>query len=152
MQLQHLIDLLSELPQNSICRYVRSEKLCTFIKIDTLGKRLYTKTSEGNDFSFAESYLKELADRIVENVPFNTSQLLNNKGSNRAIIDSIVAHTSEMYWFSLDRSTYTVWIPSKPHKVGELVEWKNTNDPLIKFQDMNGSAGCWNPYVWFKIR
>ena len=140
MQLQHLIDLLSELPQNSICRYVRSEKLCTFIKIDTLGKRLYTKTSEGNDFSFAESYLKELADRIVENVPFNTSQLLNNKGSNRAIIDSIVAHTSEMYWFSLDRSTYTVWIPSKPHKVGELVEWKNTNDPLIKFQDMNGSA------------
>lgn len=125
MELSHLVKLISELTPNSSMNYVRGDNSCTFVKIDTDNNRLHARTPEGKDISFAESFLFDLADKIVENHPFNTSQLLNNKGSNRAVVDSIIANTSEMYWLDRDRSRYTVWIPSHPHEAGELVEWRD---------------------------
>lgn len=125
MELSHLVHLISELTPNSSMNYVRGNNSCTFVKIDKDDNRLYAKTPEGKDISFAKSFLSELAEKIVENRPFNTSQLLNNMGSNRAVVDSIIANTSEIYWLDKDRSRYTVWIPSHPHMAGELVEWKD---------------------------
>lgn len=126
MEVQHLAKLLSELTPNSECKYVRSEEVCVFVKIDTSKIRLYTKTPDGNEFEFAPTFIQALADGIEENKPFNTSQILNNKGSNRAVIDSIIAHTSEFYWLQEGRSKFLVWVPSRPHKPGELVEWSDT--------------------------
>lgn len=123
MEVNHLVNLLSQLEPNSICKYVRSDEKCVFVKIDTDNTRLYTRTPDGKDFEFASTFIQALAENIEENVPFNTSQLLNNKGSNRAVIDSIIAHTSEFYWLQEGRSKFLVWIPSKPHNIGELVEW-----------------------------
>ena len=97
MELSHLVKLISELTPNSSMNYVRGDNSCTFVKIDTDNNRLHARTPEGKDISFAESFLFDLADKIVENRPFNTSQLLNNKGSNRAVVDSIIANTSEIY-------------------------------------------------------
>lgn len=125
MEVQHLAKLLSELTPNSACKYVRSDEVCVFVKIDTSKIRLYTKTPDGNEFEFAPTFIQALAEGIEENKPFNTSQILNNKGSNRAVIDSIIAHTSEFYWLQEGRSRFLVWIPSRPHKPGELVEWSN---------------------------
>lgn len=127
MEIKHLIDLISELTPNMQCKYVRGDDVCTFVKIDKNEQRLYTKTPLGEEFSFAQSFIAALAEKIEENVPFNTSQVLNNKGSNRAVIDSIIAHTSEFYWLQQGKSKFTVWIPSKPHKSGELVEWTETD-------------------------
>lgn len=127
MEVQHLAKLLSELTPNSECKYVRSEEVCVFVKIDTSKIRLYTKTPDGNEFEFAPTFIQALADGIEENKPFNTSQILNNKGSNRAVIDSIIAHTSEFYWLQEGRSRFLVWVPSRPHKPGELVEWSDTH-------------------------
>lgn len=126
MDLNHLIDLISQLPENSQMNYVRGESACTFVRIDKSEIRLYAKTPEGKDVTFAESFLSELAQRIEPNVAFNTSQLLNNKGSNRAVVDSIIANTAEFYWITKDRAKFTVWIPSKPHEPGILVEWTGT--------------------------
>lgn len=123
MEVQHLVKLLSELTPNSACKYVRSDEVCVFVKIDTSKIRLYTKTPDGNEFEFAPTFIQSLAENIEENTPFNTSQILNNKGSNRAVIDSIIAHTSEFYWTQEGRSKFLVWVPSKPHNAGELVEW-----------------------------
>ena len=123
MDLNHLIDLISQLPENSQMNYVRGESACTFVRIDKSEIRLYAKTPEGKDVTFAESFLSELAQRIEPNVAFNTSQLLNNKGSNRAVVDSIIANTAEFYWITKDRAKFTVWIPTKPHEPGILVEW-----------------------------
>ena len=125
MEVKHLIELLSELTPGTRCKYVRGDDVCTFVKIDTQEQRLYTKTPLNEEFTFAQSFIIALANKIEENVPFNTSQLLNNKGSNRAVIDSIIAHTSEFYWLQKDRSKFTVWVPSDPHNAGELVEWKD---------------------------
>lgn len=139
MELSHLVKLVSELPPNSSMNYVRGDNLCTFVKIDTDNNRLYARTPEGKDISFAESFLLDLAEKIVENRPFNTSQLLNNKGSNRAVVDSIIANTSEMYWLDKGRSRYTVWIPSHPHKAGELVEWNSDIDSSVVLSEMDNS-------------
>lgn len=139
MELSHLVHLISELTPNSSMNYVRGNNSCTFVKIDKDDNRLHAKTPEGKDISFAESFLSELAEKIVENRPFNTSQLLNNKGSNRAVVDSIIANTSEMYWLDKERSRYTVWIPSHPHVAGELVEWTSDIDASVVFSEMDDS-------------
>lgn len=34
MELNHLIDLISQLPQNSILKYVRGDNTCTFVSVD----------------------------------------------------------------------------------------------------------------------
>ena len=139
MEVQHLAKLLSELTPNTACKYVRSDEVCMFVKIDTSKIRLYTKTPDGNEFEFAPTFIQALADCIEENKPFNTSQILNNKGSNRAVIDSIIAHTSEFYWLQAGRSKFLVWVPSKPHNPGELVEWADLQDLRTLPQIMTNS-------------
>ncbi|MGN1218409.1 MAG: McrB family protein, partial [Phocaeicola sp.] len=47
----------------------------------------------------------------------------NNSGSNRPIIETIVAHTAEFYWIQIDRARYVVWIPDQRHNPGDLTEW-----------------------------
>ena len=127
MEVLHLVKLLSDLSPNLACKYVRSDEMCVFVRIDTDKVRLYTKTPDNNEFEFAPTFIQALAEGIEENKPFNTSQILNNKGSNRAVIDSIIAHTSEFYWTQEGRSKFLVWVPSKPHNPGELVEWADIN-------------------------
>ncbi len=118
-----MVSLIDELPQNSKLSYVRGEDVCTYVKVDKVENRLYAVTPKGKECTFAESFLRALASGIAPNVAFNTSQLLNNKGSNRAVVDSIIANTAEFYWFSKDSAKYTVWIPTERHTVGELAEW-----------------------------
>ena len=123
MELSHLISLIDELPQNSKLSYVRGEDVCTYVKVDKVENRLYAITPKGKECTFAESFLLALASGIAPNVAFNTSQLLNNKGSNRAVVDSIIANTAEFYWFAKDGAKFTVWIPTERHPAGELAEW-----------------------------
>ena len=130
MKLQHLIELINELKPNTYFKYIRSDEKCEYIKIDMNEPRVYSKTPDGKDHSIADTYLQILADRIEENVPFNISQLMNNSGSNRPIIETIIAHTKEFYWYQNGRAKYVVWIPTHPHTPGELDEW--TDESLIK--------------------
>lgn len=123
MELNYLISLIDELPQNSKLSYVRGEDVCTYVKVDKVENRLYAITPKGKECTFAKSFLLALASGIVPNVAFNTSQLLNNKGSNRAVVDSIIANTAEFYWFAKDGAKFTVWIPTERHPAGELAEW-----------------------------
>lgn len=104
--------------------------------------RVYSQTPDGKDHSIAETYLQVLAERIEENVPFNISQLMNNSGSNRPIIETIIAHTKEFYWYQNGRAKYVVWIPTKPHIPGELKEWTDSSiiqttsiKPIVKTID-----------------
>lgn len=98
MELQHLVKLIAELPTNAELSYVRSNDKCTFLRIDTEEPRVYARTNTNEDKSWAPTFLEEFAPKIKENVPFSTSALLNNKGSFRPVIDTIIAHTREFYW------------------------------------------------------
>lgn len=122
MELQHLINLIAELPTNTEMSYVRSNDKCTFLRVDTSEPRVYARTNTNEEKSWAPSFLEEFAPKIKANVPFNTSQLLNNKGSFRPVIDTIIAHTREFYWVKRGTAIETVWIPSKPKQTLDLQE------------------------------
>lgn len=142
MKLQHLLELINELSPNTYFKYIRSDEQCEYIKIDMSEPRVYSQTPDGKDHSIAETYLQVLAERVEENVPFNISQLMNNSGSNRPIIETIIAHTKEFYWYQNGRAKYVVWIPTKPHIPGELKEWTDRSiiqttsiKPIVKTID-----------------
>lgn len=142
MKLQHLLELINELSPNTYFKCIRSDEQCEYIKIDMSEPRVYSQTPDGKDHSIAETYLQVLAERIEENVPFNISQLMNNSGSNRPIIETIIAHTKEFYWYQNGRAKYVVWIPTKPHIPGELKEWTDSSiiqttsiKPIVKTID-----------------
>lgn len=142
MKLQHLLELINELSPNTYFKYIRSDEQCEYIKIDMSEPRVYSQTPDGKGHSIAETYLQVLAERIEENVPFNISQLMNNSGSNRPIIETIIAHTKEFYWYQNGRAKYVVWIPTKPHIPGELKEWTDSSiiqttsiKPIVKTID-----------------
>lgn len=142
MKLLHLLELINELSPNTYFKYIRSDEQCEYIKIDMSEPRVYSQTPDGKDHSIAETYLQVLAERIEENVPFNISQLMNNSGSNRPIIETIIAHTKEFYWYQNGRAKYVVWIPTKPHIPGELKEWTDRSiiqttsiKPIVKTID-----------------
>ncbi|MGN0189533.1 MAG: McrB family protein [Candidatus Cryptobacteroides sp.] len=123
MELQHLVALIKELKPNLRCKYVRGEDYCTFLDIEESEPRVNSLTPMGENHSIAGSYLEKLTNGIEPYSPFNISQLMNNSGSNRPIIETIVAHTAEFYWVQIERARYVVWIPGQRHKPGELVEW-----------------------------
>ena len=115
MELQYLVALIKELHPNLKCKYVRGEDYCTFLGIEESEPRVNSLTPSGENHSIAGSYLEKLANCIDPYSPFNISQLMNNSGSNRPIIETIVAHTAEFYWVQIDRARYVVWIPGHRH-------------------------------------
>lgn len=122
MELAHLISLISELPCGIEMKYVRGNDFCTFQKVDVNEPRVFAKTNIGEEKTWAPSFLLDLSKKIIENKPFNISAILNNKGSFRPIIDTIIAHTKEFYWVKKGSAIETVWIPSMPKESFELEE------------------------------
>lgn len=114
MELSHLLKLVAELPNNTSLNYVRGTDTCRFIDVDILGERINAESPTKEPKSWAPSYLGELAAKIKENVPFNLSGILNNKGSFRPVLETIIAHTREFYTVRKGTATSLVWIPSKP--------------------------------------
>ena len=137
MELSHLINLISELPQGKIMKYVRGNDMCTYLRVDTNEPRVFAKTNTGEEKSWAPSFLEELSEKIGENVPFSISAILNNKGSYRPVIDTIIAHTKEFYWVKKGTATETVWIPSKPKMEFELEEILLDEIPKPKISKKN---------------
>lgn len=135
MELSHLLQLVAELPKNSTLDYVRGTDKCKYIDIDIAGQRINSETPTGEAKSWAPTYLAELAPKIKENVPFNLSGLLNNKGSFRPVLETIIAHTREFYTVRKGTATALVWIPTKPKSALELEEIESADIPPAKPDD-----------------
>ena len=129
MDLSHLLNLVNELPNNSTLNYVRGTDTCTFVEVDVNGKRINSQAPNGEPKSWAPSYLSDLAPKIKENVPFNLSGLLNNKGSYRPVLEAIIAHTREFYTVRKGTATALVWIPTKPKQNLILEEIQQADIP-----------------------
>jgi hypothetical protein len=137
MELSHLLNLVAELPQNTILNYVRGTDTCKFLNVDASEERIYSETSTQENKPWASSYLRDLAEKIKENIPFNLSGLLNNRGSYRPILETIIAHTREFYAVRKGSATSLVWIPSKPKMTLELIEINQDEIPAPVDSDTN---------------
>lgn len=129
MELSHLLNLVSELPNNTVLNYVRGNDTCKFIDVDVPGQRINSESPTHEPKSWAPTYLSELAPKIKENIPFNLSGLLNNKGSFRPVLETIIAHTREFYTVRKGTATALVWIPTKPKENLELEEIEQDKIP-----------------------
>lgn len=132
MELSHLLSLVSELPHNSTLQYVRGTDECRFLDVDIEGKRINSIAPNGENKSWAPTYLESLAPKIFENEPFNLSGLLNNKGSYRPVLETIIAHTREFYSVRKGSAVALVWIPSRPKSNLTLEEISEEDIPAPK--------------------
>ena len=139
MELSHLLNLVNELPQNTTLDYVRGTDKCIFLNVDINGKRINSKAPNGELKSWAPSYLADLAPKIKENIPFNLSGLLNNKGSFRPVLEAIIAHSREFYTVRKGTATALVWIPSKPKQdlILEEIALRDIPEPLPDLDNSN---------------
>jgi hypothetical protein len=108
--------------------------------VDIAGERINSIAPNGETRSWAPSYLNELAPKIQENVPFNLSGLVNNKGNFRPVLETIIAHTREFYWVRKGTAIEIVWIPSKPKSSLQLQEISVDDIPEPKPTEGNSTV------------
>lgn len=128
LTIEHIFDLIEQLPTNVTFDYVSGgdskAKLISVdrnsIKIDIV--RVNADGSEKNA-SMTTDILNTLVLNIRENKPFKFDNILNGSGNVRSTMEAIFAHTSEFYSCKIRRIKHLIWVPSKPHEIGKIIDY-----------------------------
>lgn len=75
------------------------------------------------DVPLTVSAMETMANSIIENTPISIDAALVNGGNKRSAIEGALIRTSEFYSIKIGRNKNIVWVPSKPHPVGEKGMW-----------------------------
>ena len=135
LTIEHILKLIELLPTNKVFDYVsggdNKAKLMSVdkqnLKVDIV--RVNADGTEKNA-SMTTDILTTLSNSIKENVPFKFDNVLNGSGNVRSTMEAIFAHTSEFYSCKIKRVKHLIWVPSMPHKVGEIVEYDTIKNDL----------------------
>lgn len=139
MTIDHILDLIEQLPKNEEFDYVSGgeskAKLISIdrdnIKVDIV--RVNADGSEKNA-SMTTDILNTLVHSIKDNRPFKFDNVLNGSGNVRSTMEAIFAHTSEFYSCKIGRVKHLIWVPSKPHRIGEIVEYSTIKEEIDELQ------------------
>lgn len=121
--IDHILDLLSDLPKNTPFDYVSGgESKAKLISIDrnNLKVEIVRVNADGTEknASMTPDILNTLSSCIVENEPFKFDNVLNGSGNVRSTMESIFAHTSEFYFCKIKNVKHLVWIPTMKKEIG----------------------------------
>ena len=137
---EHILDLFRQLPVGINCDYVNPGKFSVKIKPIEGNEVHFTLFENGidsdKDVRLTEAAMETMANAIKENSPISIDAALVNGGNKRSAIEGALIRTSEFYSIKRDRNKKIVWIPSKPHPVGERGIW-NDGDELPPPPDEN---------------
>ena len=128
LSVEHLLDLIDELPKNREFDYVKPGKnKAKLISVDKTVKRVemarvVIETKEESSSSLTEDNLQTIVNSVLENRPFSIDKIFNNGGNTRSVWESIIANTSEFYKCMIGRNKHLVWIPSKKKAPGSISE------------------------------
>ena len=138
---EHILELFGQLPTDIECDYVNPGIYSV--------KR---KPIEGNEVHFAlyendidtlrevpltEAAMETMANAIKENLPISIDSALVNGGNKRSAIEGALIRTSEFYSIKRGRNKNIVWVPSKPHTVGEKGIWNEDEElPAVPEESM----------------
>ncbi len=128
LSVEHLLDLIDELPKNREFDYVKPGKnKAKLISVDKTVKRVemarvVIETKEESSSSLTEDNLQTIVNSVLENRPFSIDKIFNNGGNTRSVWESIIANTSEFYKCMIGRNKHLVWIPSKKKASGSISE------------------------------
>lgn len=126
LTLEHLLNLIDELPKGVNLDYVKAgtnkiqlnsvdhvEKYISATKVDT--EKGSTKSA-----NITTENLRVFVNKVVEDKPLHIESVWNGSGSARSAWEGLFAHTSEFYTHFSKGRKHLVWIPAHPHKVGEI--------------------------------
>lgn len=126
---EHILELFRQLPVNISCDYVNPGIYSVRrkpIEGDEVHFALYENEIDSNkDVPLTEAAMETMANAIKENSPISIDAALVNGGNKRSAIEGALIRTSEFYSIKRGRNKNIVWIPSKPHPVGEKGIWND---------------------------
>lgn len=139
LTIDHILDLIEQLPKRVEFDYVSGgeskAKLITVdrdnIKVDIV--RVNADGSE-KSASMTTDILNTLVRSIKENRPFKFDNVLNGSGNVRSTMEAIFAHTSEFYSCKIGRVKHLIWVPSKLHNIGEIVDYSTIKEEIDEQQ------------------
>lgn len=139
---EHILELFRQLPVDISCDYVNPGIYSVRrkpIEGDEVHFTLYENEIDSNkDVPLTEAAMETMANAIKENSPISIDAALVNGGNKRSAIEGALIRTSEFYSIKRGRNKNIVWIPSKPHPVGEKGIW-NDGEELLPPPDENTS-------------
>lgn len=126
---EHILELFRQLPVDISCDYVNPGIYSVRrkpIEGDEVHFTLYENEIDSNkDVPLTEAAMETMANAIKENSPISIDAALVNGGNKRSAIEGALIRTSEFYSIKRGRNKNIVWIPSKPHPVGEKGIWND---------------------------
>lgn len=126
---EHILELFKQLPVDISCDYVNPGIYSVRrkpIEGDEVHFTLYENEIDSNkDVPLTEAAMETMANAIKENSPISIDAALVNGGNKRSAIEGALIRTSEFYSIKRGRNKNIVWIPSKPHPVGEKGIWND---------------------------
>lgn len=137
---EHLLELFKQLPTDIYFDYVIPGNFTVKIK-PVVGNDIHftlyeNGKEERKDVPLTESAMEVMANSIIENTPISIDSALFNAGNKRSAIEGALIRTSEFYSIKVGRNKNIVWVPSKPHPVGEKGFWdKKEKLPAAPFAD-----------------
>ncbi len=121
--------MFRQLPVDISCDYVNPGIYSVRrkpIEGDEVHFTLYENEIDSNkDVPLTEAAMETMANAIKENSPISIDAALVNGGNKRSAIEGALIRTSEFYSIKRGRNKNIVWIPSKPHPVGEKGIWND---------------------------
>ena len=126
---EHILELFRQLPVDISCDYVNPGIYSVRrkpIEGDEVHFALYENEIDSNkDVPLTKAAMETMANAIKENSPISIDAALVNGGNKRSAIEGALIRTSEFYSIKRGRNKNIVWIPSKPHPVGEKGIWND---------------------------
>ena len=135
LTIDHLLDLIDELPKGSEFEYVKPGKnKAKLISVDRTNNRVEMSRvviETGAEISsfLNEDNLQTIVNTVTENKPFSIDKIFNNGGNTRSVWESIIANTSEFYKCMVGRNKNLVWIPTKKKQIGVISEMSIADIP-----------------------
>lgn len=155
LSIEHLLDLINELPKGQEFDYVKPGKnKAKLISVDRTNNRvemsrLVVETQQESSSTLNEENLKTIVDSVVENTPFSIDKIFNNGGNTRSVWEAILANTSEFYKCIVRRNKNLIWIPTMKKPVGIIKEISIDTIPDYSNDGYLSSASIRNDFEYY---
>ena len=135
LTIEHVIDLVDQLPKNNLYDYVSGGKnKAKLIGVNRDDQKLeIVRVNSDNSESGAnmsKDVLEKLCSKVNSNQPFKFDSVLDGSGNTRSTFEAIFAHTTEFYACKVGNVKHLIWVPQIKHEIGEICYYDTIKDKI----------------------
>jgi len=145
ISVQHLLELIDELPKNSPFDYVKAgpnKAILVSVDFESSVANIDKLKDDGGRKSanMTSDSVNTIANNAYDKVPFSLDSVFNGSGSARSTWEAILANTSEFYTCRINNQKHLVWVPNEPHEIGIISQYEGpfeepSTDSLLNEED-----------------